>query len=370
MDCQLQPELDLEIWGEMLLKPLGGERYPLSGGMELTSRCNLSCLHCYINKPANCGKSKEKELTTGEIKDILDQAANAGCLFLLMTGGEPLIRPDFSEIYSHARRNGILITLFTNGTLVTHAILDVLTDMPPVLVEVTVYGATEGTYEAVTGVKGSYKRFIKGLDLLSQSGLRFALKTVLLTKNKHELSQMAKMAEDRNINFRYDGTIWPRLDREDGPYHYKLDVNGLLELDRLDRKRQDAWNSLYERTKGLPMRSEKIYSCGAGYRTFHIDSAGKMSVCIMARTPAYDVFEKGFESAWEKLGAERSRIRQVNSPCQSCSAAGICMQCPGWSQLAHGDSETPVDFVCQLAKQREIQILQQLPIKEEMIIHE
>ena len=184
MDCPTFPELNLSDWGADLHARMQGRRYPLGGTIELTERCNMRCLHCYINQPVHQQAARASELTTIQAVDILDQAADAGCLFLTITGGEPLLRPDFAGIYKHARQRGMLVTLFTNGTLLTPAIADLLADWRLQSVEITLYGATRETYEKVTQIPGSYTRCLKGIELLLERSLPLSLKSVLQRLNR------------------------------------------------------------------------------------------------------------------------------------------------------------------------------------------
>ncbi|MFC1837611.1 radical SAM protein, partial [Thermodesulfobacteriota bacterium] len=155
-------------------------RVPASGSINLTHRCNLHCVHCYLGGRDSRLLSQHKELSTQQWLDIIDQITEAGCLNLLITGGDPLLSKDFELIYRNAVSNGILVTVFTNGTLITPAILDLFEDLPPQSIEISVYGATPGTYEKITGVHGSFSKCIKGIQLLSDRKIRFKLKTVLL----------------------------------------------------------------------------------------------------------------------------------------------------------------------------------------------
>lgn len=308
MDCPTCPELDLDEWGTKLLAPLEGCRYPLGGTFELTERCNLACVHCYINQPAASQASRTRELTTTQIAGVLDQLVDAGCLFLLFTGGEALLRRDFSEIYRLARQRGMLVSLFTNGTLLTPRIADLMADLRPHVIEITLYGATEQTYERVTQVPGSYKRCRQGIELLLDRDLRLILKSVLLSTNRHELAEMRALADQLGVKFRYDGTLWPRLDGGQQPYDYRLSIQEMVALDREDPERQQEWAKTAEAFSGQLVRSEYVYSCGAGLRSFHIDSTGRMSICTMSRRPAYDLLHTSFQEAWEQLGA----LRQEN----------------------------------------------------------
>lgn len=356
MDCPTYEDLDLAEWGEELLAPLEGRRYPLGGTLELTERCNLACVHCYINQPAGSERARARELTTTQIMGIVDQMADAGCLFLVLTGGEPLLRPDFAEIYRYAKQRGLLVSLLTNATLVTPRIADLLADLSAYAIEVTLYGATAETYERVTQVPGSYRRCRRGIDLLLDRGLRLTLKSVLMTLNRQELPAMKALVDQLGVKFRYDGVLWPRLDGGQQPYEYRLSVEEIVALDLEDPERQRKWEETAAAFDGELVRNEYVYSCGAGVRSFHVDSSGWMSICTMARRPAYDLSEMTFSEAWERLGELRQRKRQLGTACETCSVGALCGQCPGWSQAVHGDDETPVEFVCELGKLRARQI--------------
>ena len=358
MDLSACPELDLGEWGDALAASLGGRRYPLGGTLELTERCNLRCVHCYINQPAGSPAARSRELAIAEVGGILDQMADAGCLFLLLTGGEVLLRPDFEEIYRYARGRGMLVSLFTNATLLTPAIADLLAYSRPHSIEITLYGATQETYEAVTQIPGSYARCRRGIELLLERGLPLTLKSVLLTTNRHELAAMQALAGELDVKFRYDGTLWPRLDGGEQPYDYRLSLEEMLALDREDPDRWRQWEDTARSFSGQLVRAEYVYSCGAGINTFHIDSAGRMSICTMARRPSYDLQQVRFEDAWDALGALRQQVRRLDTACRTCTAGGLCTQCPGWSQAVHGDDETPVEYVCELGRLRVAQIQQ------------
>ncbi len=124
MNCNVIPELNsIELFGPLNAKA-NKLRISLIGSMELTDRCNLSCKHCYINLPANDRVARAAELSTEEVCRILDEMAEAGCLWLLLTGGDPFLRPDFLDIYTHAKKRGFFLFINTNGTMITQKIAD------------------------------------------------------------------------------------------------------------------------------------------------------------------------------------------------------------------------------------------------------
>jgi MoaA/NifB/PqqE/SkfB family radical SAM enzyme len=190
-----------------------GKRAPVQVSVEVTRRCPLDCLHCYNNLPMNDAAAREQELTFEEHVKLLDEMVAAGCLWLLYTGGEIFARRDFLQIYTEAKKRGFLITLFTNGTMITPRIADYLAEWRPFSIEITLYGATRETYEALTQIPGSYNRCMNGIRLLLERNLPLKLKTVPTTINKHEVYEMKRLAEEEfHTEFKFDPLVNPRID--------------------------------------------------------------------------------------------------------------------------------------------------------------
>jgi len=165
------------------LRP-GGKPLLTTLDLELTERCNHQCIHCYINVPASEPEIEGKELTTKEIKEILTEAVILGCSIVRFTGGEPLLRNDFEEIYIHARSLGLPVMLFTNGTLISPPIARLLARVPPMQkVEITLYGMSADSYEAITMTPGSYMKAMEGIRLLLDHEVPFVLKFPVLPQN-------------------------------------------------------------------------------------------------------------------------------------------------------------------------------------------
>jgi len=215
MDCPHIPELGYGEFSKRLHEKVAGQRLPIVGSMELTLQCNLRCKHCYLDT-VHDGMPESRELTVEEYREIFRQLAEAGTLWLLLTGGEPLLRPDFDEIYLAAKRAGFIITLFTNGTLITPRLADLLAEWRPFQVEITLYGLTQATYERVTGIPGSHKRCMTGIELLKERGIPFNLKTIAMTLNVHELEGMKAFAESLGVGFRFDPIINAGVDARAG----------------------------------------------------------------------------------------------------------------------------------------------------------
>jgi len=294
----------------------------------------------------------EKELKTEEVLHIFDQIAESGCLWLLITGGEPLLRKDFLEIYTYAKKKGFITTVFTNGTLMTPEIAEYLAEWPPRSVEITLYGATKETYERVTRTPGSFKRCIRGIDLLLERGIPLDLKTMVMTSNHDEIFQMKEYAEELGVKFRFDPILNPRIDGSKTPCNFRLSPEDVIKLDLADEKRVKEYREFCEKFV-KPFRSDNLYVCGAGISTFHIDPYGKMSPCEMSRFQGYDLRSGSFQEGWYEFIPKFLDLKPTGDyPCGRCELISLCGQCPGWAWLENSDPEAPVEYLCQIAHLR------------------
>ncbi len=326
------------------------QRLPIDGTIEITLRCNLGCLHCYC-----CHDPQKKELNTLQIHRIIDEIVDAGCLWLLITGGEPLLRSDFIDIYAYAKKKGLLITLFTNATLLNAYIADYLADYPPFSIEVSLYGVTEFTYEKITGTQGSFKECVEGIGLIKERGLPLKIKTMLLTMNEHELEKIKKFAESLKTDFRFDPTLSPRLDGSKKPYQFMLTPERILKFEMEDADRARGWREFCA-SFPEPENSDLLFNCGAGIFTFHIDPYGILNACIICRFLSYDLVNGSFKEGWNSFIPENilTLKQKKDSRCSACNLRYLCDLCPGWSYLEHGRLEkTPVERLCKIAKLRD-----------------
>ena len=346
------PELTYDEFGEQLRSKITGKRVPVAGTIELTDRCNLKCAHCYINLPANDQEAQREELTYEQVCKIFDQIAEEGCLSLVLTGGEPLLRPDFLDIYTYAKRKGFVITLFTNGTMLTPEIADYLQEWHPYLVEITLYGITPETYERVTGVPGSYHRCMRGIQLLRERDIPLRLKTVVMTLNLHEFTAIQKYANDLGGGFRYDAILRPRPDGTKDVRDLRITPNEVLDLDFADSTNVESFVRLTERLWDSA-KTNHLYNCGAGLRGFHIDAYGHLTLCIVVPSPSYAITTGSFKEGWYGF-LHQVRFQEITKDykCRTCPWAALCLRCPAFAQLENGDPQTVVDYVCQVAHLR------------------
>ncbi len=288
--------LSSEVWGEKLFQRFEGKPFPLSGQWEVTCRCNLKCVMCYTD-PFNTPEQIRQELSYEEIVRILDEIHQEGCLELTFTGGEPFARRDFLDIYTYAKKKGFLLTLFTNGTLITPKIADHLKAYPPSMIEISFHGLTQESFDQITLGSGSYECCLEGIGLILERNLPLTLKTVGMSINRDEIFKIKEfVAGLGKVQYKFGSDIRPRLDGSEDVYHYQLpqeEIRAIEQADgefRAERVRQDRCKQEW-----IDQGQEL---CGGGKHNFHIDAYGQLQLCSNNRRRSYDLrqgsFRKGF----------------------------------------------------------------------------
>jgi radical SAM protein with 4Fe4S-binding SPASM domain len=343
-----------------------GQRSPIQVSIEVTRRCPLECQHCYNNLPMGDQDARQREMTTEEHFRLLDELVEMGCFWLLYTGGEIFARKDFLEIYTYAKKKGFLITLFTNGTLITERIADYLVEWPPFAIEITLYGRTKETYEALTQIPGSYERCLRGIELLRSRGLPLRLKTVATSINKHEISAMRQFAEEKlGIEFKIDGQINPRIDCSQSPLAVRLTAEEVVALDLHAPKGVSEYRRLAKRDLENPpnlAKNETVYFCGGGMNSFAINAYGGMGICVISQQETFSIRGVGARRVWEEsLLHLRTRKRTRMTKCIQCRIQSLCGMCPANGELENGDRESPVEFLCNVAHLRAAAIGVEIP---------
>ncbi len=330
--------------------------------IELTERCDNDCVHCSINLPAGDAAARRREWTASAWKALLDEAAGLGALVVRLTGGEPLLRDDFEEIYLHARKRGLRVMLFTNATLLTPRLARLLRDVPPLeAVEVSVYGMTRETCEAVTRRPGSFDAFRRGLGLLREHGVPFVVKGAVLPPTRHELDEFEAWAAGLGgaSGPPSAALLFDLRSRRDGPKSAL--IAGLRiggdEFVRIARRRGDAavgeWRDFCARAGGP--RGDRLFTCLPSGGSAAVDPYGRLQYCLGLRHPdtVYDLAAGSLREAMADF-LPRVRARRAADPaylerCGRCFLKGLCEQCPAKSWAEHGTLDTPVEYFCGIA---------------------
>lgn len=332
-------------------RKIEAQRIPYSGMVSLTHRCNLQCVHCYL-QDENAAIGARDELNTGTWMALIDDIVEAGCLFLTLTGGEPLIRNDFPDIYRHAKLKGLLVTVFSNATLISDEIIALFRDLPPRNIDVSLYGATAKTYDGITGIPGSFRRCIRGIEALLEHRLPLSLKTVLMSLNRQEVPAIRKMADDYGVEFRYDPSIMPCLTGKKEPLDLRVSPEEVAALEFSDLEMGDQFRDFFEKSKSFAT-SQKLYNCGTGRTSFYIDPHGNLQPCLMVSSPTYDLTRGDFSTGWTTVIPHvREKHAGSNYTCNDCEKKGLCGLCPGLFQLETGRADIKSEYLCALGEQR------------------
>lgn len=322
------------------------ERIPHSVMVEITHRCNFRCVHCYCPPRA----LRTGELTVDEFGRVFDQLAEAGTLQVVLTGGDPLLRPDFPEIYRAAKERGFLLVVYTNAALVTESIVDLFSAYRPRRVEVTLYGLSEATHDAVTRIKGAHRHVYDNIRRMLDRGLSVTLKSVALTLTAHEIHRMKAFADDLGVDFRFDGRIHPRIDGSFKPLDYRLSPEALVEVETSLPEAEEQLRVQYEQLPAYDSDDGAVFMCGAGVVSATVDPYGRLHLCTTLRKPGFDLLAGQLPESWN---GEVRRIRAARRSPAALEAArqeGWVEKCPGFSYLEQGDLETISPFILDVAR--------------------
>lgn len=354
-----------EIYEFPLWEKLRGKHVPLSFDLEITPRCNYNCRHCYINLPANDAETQGRELTLAEIKRIAQEALETGAVWCLITGGEPLLRKDFPDIYLLLKRLGFLVSVFTNASLITSEHAALFKKYPPRDIEVTVYGASKETHERVTRCPNSFAAFQRGLNLLVDSGVKVRLKAMVLRSNIHEFEEISVFCLERTKDF-YRSDVFLSLRNDRDPVR-----NADIQAERLsteeifavadDAKRFNSLKPADERKisqEHRGARQDYLFQCGAGQDSFSVSFDGYLRLCSTLCHPdcQYNLRQGGLIDAWQNfiphVRSLRSKSQEYLKKCGRCELAmtNICRWCPAKAYLETGEMDRPIDYFCRIAQ--------------------
>ncbi len=289
---------------------------------EITESCNYKCGHCYL------GCKIKNNLSLSDKKKIIELIERSGCLWLQITGGEPLLDRDFIEVYLLAHSLGLLITLSTNGSLLTkHRIAKILKAYPPYRLTISVYGSTANSYESLTQSRGSFQQFMNGVSWANKTAVRTRLNIIATKYNQNEITSMADLAKNFGFEYYIFSVLSPTIYGDPAPI-------GLMPQD---------CKSIKEYDKNIS--KENHYApCNAGKTSFHINSMGKASVCKTVRKPNISLLQDGV-SSFRKLSQISKELSGLPSPCDYCELRESCLTCPSVLKL-YLNSATVPSSVC------------------------
>ena len=335
---------------------------PIAGNFELTARCNFNCPMCYVHMTQEQVDAAGKELTALQWLDIARAAKERGMVFALLTGGEPLIRRDFFEIYDGMRAMGILISINSNGSMLKGRILERFLEAPPFRFNISLYGGSNETYRNMCGIP-AYDQVKENIRTLRQAGVDVNLNLSITSYNKNDLAQIYADSEELDVSVKASSYMYPSVRINGAQYgcgdrlsceeaaKYAVEWDKLrFTADEFALRAQSMAHKTNTEQDGCPLEEGQGVRCRAGSSSFWMTWDGRMTPCGMMTTPMVKPLEIGFDAAWEQIRAETAKIR-TPSRCVSCDYRDICGACAAVYFTETGKFDCVPEYVCRRAQE-------------------
>lgn len=332
---------------------------PIGGNFELTARCNFDCPMCYVHLGADEIAARGKELTAQQWISLAEQARDCGLIFALLTGGEPLVRPDFFEIYGAMKAMGLMMSINSNGSTLQGKNLERLIEDPPQRVNVSLYGGCAETYRTMCG-NDAFERVVENIRELKRAGIDVRINVSLTPYNDQDLEQIYQISRDLKTVIKVSSYMYPpirvhgdcghRLSAEDAA---KLSVQwDMLRLKPEDfEKRAKAYHALCAvEERECSADPDVGVGCRAGSTAFWMTWDGRMLPCGMMPGPETYPLETGFDAAWQEL---RRRTAQIKNPskCSVCKYRDVCSVCAAVCVCETGEFDRVPEYVCRMTEE-------------------
>ena len=349
-----------ETYERILIERAAARKIPLSGSLELLPLCNMNCDMCYVRLTRAEMERQGRMRTAEEWLSLAKQMQDAGTLFLILTGGEPLLHPQFREIYRGLLSHGIIMTINTNGTLIDAEWASFFASMPPRRINVTLYGADAKTYETLCHNRNGYEQACRGIRLLRERGIDVKVNGSLVKNNAAAMDHICAFARSQGAAVNIDTYMYPAVRERSRQFQTDSRLTpeeaaaGKCHFLRLTMG-EDAYRKMVQETLCLAAETPEGTSepgpmrCQAGKTSFTINWQGEMRPCVMLKTPAYPVFELGFSECWKRLQEETGKIR-LSPVCSACSLRAVCQTCAASALYEGGSFDAVPDYLCRYTR--------------------
>lgn len=358
----LKPGLEQRLFAKA-----SANRLPIYGNLELTPLCNMNCDMCFVRLSPSELKTLGRLRTVDEYVRLAEEMRQVGVLFLQLTGGEPLTYPGFRELYLHLERIGMIVTVNTNATLLDDEWADFLGAHPPRRINVTLYGTNNEVYHSLCHLDNGFDKVRAGIRRLKERGVMVKLNYSLTRKNSGQMLQEAfEIADDLEVPIVVDSYMLPAVRERSRNFAHDIRVTP-EEMARVDelitrknlpdvvyrehcRKRLELVEKHKNELAGLE-RKPMTMNCNGGICAFVVNWQGMLRPCIMLGTPSVDVFETGFEAAWNIISKASSCVT-FSPSCSVCYLKSICKVCAASSILETGNEQEKPEYICESTREQ------------------
>lgn len=341
---------------EQMILLASKKRVPIGGSIELLPLCNMNCDMCYVRLTKNEMEQQGHLRTLEEWIPLVDQMKAAGVLFLLLTGGEPLLYPDFKELYLYLKKIGMILTINTNGTLIDEQWADFFHENPPRRINITLYGTDEQTYQKLCHYPRGFQKTINGIRLLRERNIDVKVNGSLVKANQQDADKITAIAHSLDAAVNIDTYMYPATRERTKPFNNQSRLNpedaAKAKIQLLKEKMTDEEFAEYANqytTLALNTSAGKNIpgqmKCRAGKSSFTINWQGQLRSCVMLTTPSIDVFEVGFQNAWNYIAEKTDRI-ELSSKCSQCTLRKVCQTCAACAVTETGKYDGVPEYMC------------------------
>ena len=352
----------------MLLASAQKNRVPANGSIELLPLCNMNCDMCYVRLSREEMERQGRLRTAEEWLEIGRQMQAAGVLFLILTGGEPLLYPGFKELYLGLKQLGFILSINTNGTLIDEEWADFFAAHKPRQMNITLYGVSNDTYASLCHYPGGYTKTIRAIRLLRERGIEVRMSATIGKTNRQDLPAILKLGDELNIPVQCDTYLMPGERERALPFDRQARLSPeQAAAARVEFLRWRAGDDLFrqyvqqsvQRARQAPEGPAEPgrMTCMAGSCSFTINWQGEMRPCVILTKPAASVFEMGFGRSWKYLVKETEKIF-LSPACSVCSVRHLCRTCAASALLEEGRYDAVPRYMCRYAAET-LRLLQQ-----------
>jgi len=315
---------------------------PLNAHLDVTYRCNERCTHCYLDH------DDHGEMTLTEIKNLLDQLADAGVLFLTLSGGEILMRMDFFDILRYARQRQFCVRLKTNGFMIREKEADALRNLGVQEVRISIYSHRAEIHDGITKLPGSLKRSLAAIRLLKSRGVNVMIGNVLMLQNVADYTGVKALAKDLGVEVTIDPTITPRMDGDRSLLQLGIRDAQLAEVFR-DSELVGDVDEFCALPGAVDGSALDMVPCSAGHTYCYISPYGDVYPCVQFPLPCGNVRKDTFLNIWRN-STQMNEVRSIRArdlpTCSSCAHVGTCTRCPGLAYM-EGNMRGPSSLDCE-----------------------
>lgn len=344
---------------QALMSQASLKRTPINGSLELLPLCNMNCDMCYVRLSREEMDRQGRMRTGDEWIEIGRQMQKAGVLFLLLTGGEPFLHPEFRRIYLELRNMGMILTINTNGTMINEELARFLGENKPRRVNITLYGASDKTYEDLCHFPGGFQKAMEGIRFLRDYGVDVKIGGSLTKANQNEIESIIEIGEELDVPVRIDTYMMPATRERSMPYNLQSRVAPEKAADiRIQSLRREMGEELFAQYSQNVMEnikrdeqqiSQRGMSCYAGKSSFTINWQGEMRPCVIMTEPSLSVFDAGFDAAWKYIVEETDKIL-LSEQCSTCPMRSLCRTCAASALLETGSYEGTPEYMCRYTR--------------------